>query len=107
MKVKLFKGGTGGTLLAQATTDADGYYFLNYKHKGKAVWYTVALYDSDDSPLLVNTSGTGNPGNVPLQANGFAEQNFYDSIVCSSTNNTGWVAAPYEITKGKFKTIVP
>ena len=108
---KLYKtyaaGANGGTPLAQSPTDADGYYFLNYKHKGKAVYYHVELW-SGGILLAETANSTSNPGAVPLQANGFAELDFFDtgSYVCSTANNLGWVPGEYSITKGKFKTIV-
>ena len=46
-------------------TDEDGYYLLNYKHKGKPTVYTIVL-----------DNGSGLSGEAPLKGNGFVEVNF-------------------------------
>ena len=46
-------------------TDEDGYYLLNYKHKGKPTAYTITLDD-----------GSELSGEAPLKGNGFVEVNF-------------------------------
>ena len=57
---------TDGVVLT-AETDEDGYYLLEYKHKGKPTLYTVTLTTQD---------GTVLSGQVTLKGNGFAEVNF-------------------------------
>ena len=46
-------------------TDEDGYYLLDYKHKGKPTVYTIVL-----------DNGSGLSGEAPLKGNGFVEVNF-------------------------------
>jgi hypothetical protein len=52
-------------VVATGETDEDGYYLIEYKHKGKATIYTVQLED-----------GSQLKGAVTLTGNGFAELNF-------------------------------
>ena len=70
------EGVTGATLslmhpidgiVLTAETDEDGYYLLEYKHKGKPTAYTVTLTTAD---------GTELSGQAILKGNGFAEVNF-------------------------------
>jgi len=49
----------GKTVVATGTTDADGFYLLNYKHKGKAANFTVEIV------------GSGLKQVVTLKANGY------------------------------------
>ncbi len=53
-------------VVAQGTTDEDGYYLLPYQHKGKRALYLITLW------------GAGAPMDqlIELQANGWAEVNF-------------------------------
>ena len=52
-------------------TDEDGYYLLQYKHKGKPAPYTIDLYESEGGPLIYTTSPS-----FYLQGNGWVEINF-------------------------------
>ena len=54
-----------GKVVAKATTDADGFYAIGYKHKGKAATFTVRF--RGEATLTQN---------VTLKANGWAEVNF-------------------------------
>ena len=55
----------GGKTVSRTTTDADGYYLLAHRHKGKATSYTVRL-----------VGATTLSQQVVLKANGRAEVNF-------------------------------
>ena len=54
-------------VVAAGETDEDGYYLVDYKHKGKHTAYTVTLHDG---------SASGLSGQATLKGNGFAEVNF-------------------------------
>jgi hypothetical protein len=70
LTVQLFEGPTAtGSPVFTATTDADGWYVMAYKHKGKETTYTVKV--------VTNVQAlTPNPATTTLKANGFAEVNF-------------------------------
>jgi hypothetical protein len=58
LKLRLMNG---STVLATGSTDADGFYLLGYKHKGKAASFTVEI------------AGSNMKQDVTLKANGYAE----------------------------------
>jgi hypothetical protein len=64
-------------VVMQGTTDADGYYTLPYKHKGKRALYRIGLW------------GAGEPLEevIELQGNGWAEVNF---DVSTGTIDASW-----------------
>ena len=69
-------------------TDEDGYFLLNYKHKGKPTVYTITL---DDGSELT--------GEAPLKGNGFVEVNF-DLTTGTATTETDEKSGPQQ---GKSK----
>jgi Ca2+-binding RTX toxin-like protein len=66
-----------GKPVATGTTDADGYYYIGYKHKGKAAAFTVRIRGA------YNLSQA-----ITLKANGWAEVNF-DVSTGTSTGQFG------------------
>jgi hypothetical protein len=69
----------GSTVLARGSTDADGFYLLNYKHKGKAANFTVDIVGLNMRQV------------VTLKANGYAEVD-WDLLTGLSTVDygSGW-----------------
>ncbi len=61
-KILIYNG--ANRLVGTIYTDADGYYYLAYKHKAKLAYYTVKLVEY------------GAQRTVPVQANGFAVVDF-------------------------------
>jgi hypothetical protein len=56
-------------IVKTATTDEDGYYLAEYKHKGKPDDYTIILTETGSSQVIT------------LRGNGWAEVNFLDGTV--------------------------
>jgi hypothetical protein len=54
---------SSGQLVASGTTNAEGYYLIEYKHKGKPAWYTIVV-------------GYAFKQAVELKANGWAEVSY-------------------------------
>jgi hypothetical protein len=71
----------GTTVVATGTSDADGFYLLNYKHKGKAENFTAEIVGSKLKQV------------VTLKANGYAEVN-WDLLTGTVTTEYGSGWAP-------------
>ncbi len=60
-------------VVATATPDEDGYYLLNYKHKGRPTIYTVQVSVEDE---MGNVTILSSEGAVRLKGNGFGEASY-------------------------------
>jgi hypothetical protein len=66
--LQLFRNSTGA-LVATATSDEDGFYVLNHKHKGKAAMYTAVLFKADGTVDI--------EVEIELKGNDFDEVSFF------------------------------
>ena len=68
---------------ASGDTDDDGFFWINYKHKGKPTYYTITIELDDGSEVS---------GEVLLKGNGFAEAYFdvdTGTVIVQDASSTG------------------
>jgi type 1 fimbria pilin len=76
MPLRLLKG---TSVVASGTTDADGFYLLNYKHTGKAANFTVQIVGSKLQQV------------VTLKANGYVQVDWDLATGAAKTEyGSGW-----------------
>ena len=78
LQLRLLKG---NSVVATGTSDADGFYMLNYKHTGKAADFTVQIVGSKLQQV------------VTLKANGYVQVN-WDLLTGAGTTEYGSGWAP-------------
>jgi hypothetical protein len=98
-----------GTFVQAAEIDEEGYYGVDYSHKGKPSYYDLKWCGTDDCADEIGEGYKDQyPGGFGLQSKGFAEINMVDSSAAcdgAAVGNPVWDEAVY--FSGKFSKKKP